>query len=306
MLTLLVIIVVARPLVGGEFPGQMADLADPGSMALTFLTLLALAGWAGWRVLRREPAIYLGWADLAVLGVAGLGFFGATWAGYARPAWLAGWDWLSLGAGFFLVRQLAVHAEEKHGLMAVLLAVAVALSAEGVYQAVRVLPAEARAEEKYREDKLDDDPYGYHRTEFMVRGLTPSPLELFELRDRLERSRVHGPYFRADSLAAVLALTFPLAAGVVLASLRGRAALWQILLAGVCLVGVGAVLVLSRSWPAVLAAGAGGLAGLGFLVLPRRGALGLTVLLLVAWAGLVWQLGLAARAVEVGPGAMQV
>lgn len=300
------VVLVARPLVGGEFPGLQSDLADPGSMALTFFSLFACAAWAGWRLLQGASTVYLGWADLAVIGLVAVIFLGTGNASYPRPALLAGWDWLSLGLLFVLVRQLAVRPEEKHGLVAVLLAGAVALSAEGIYQGVYAQPREGQAVEKYREEKLDEDALGYHRTELMVRGISPTPLELHTIGERLAQRRVHGPYFQASSLAAVLALAVPLLGGAFLAGWRGRVAVWQLVLAGVALLVVVGVLVLTRTWTAVLAAGAVSLGAVSFLVLARRSAWIVTFVLGVAWAGAVLLCDLVPRATEVWPSAWRL
>ncbi|MFO0842224.1 MAG: hypothetical protein U0797_07460 [Gemmataceae bacterium] len=306
LLAVVVAAVVARPLVGGEHPGLASDFADPGGMALTFLTLFAVAGWAGWRLVMRQPAVYLGWADLAVFAVGLFAFVGATHAAYRRPAWLAGWDWLSLGLLYLLVRQLSARPEERHGWVAVLLATAVAVSAEGIYQAVYVLPAQAAAEQKFRDEKLSDDPTEYHRFEAAVRGVEATPLELHHLADRLDNRRAHGPYFYPGSLAAVLALALPLAAGALLASYRGRAPTWQTALATVCLLAIAAALVLTREWVAVLmvALAAAGLLCCVYLKRPAGWIAGLSVVV----AGLVTAslLGLLPRVEEVWPAAWRL
>jgi hypothetical protein len=301
-----VTVVVARPLVGGEHPGYLSDFADPGSMALTFLTLFAVAAWAGWRLIMRQPALYLGWADLAVFAVGLFAFLGATHAGYRRPAWLAGWDWLGTALLYLLVRQLAVRPEERHGWVAVLLAGAVAVSAEGLYQSVYVLPAQAAAEQKYREDRLTDDPTAYLNTEYLVRGMRVTPLELHQLIDRLENRRAHGPFFHPASLAAVLALAMPLAAGALLASVRGQSPAWQSGLAAVCLLAIGAAQVLTREWSAVAMVGLAAV-GLACCLYMKRPA-GLIAALVVVAAGVggVFALGLLPRAEEVWPGAWQL
>ena len=65
-------------------------------------------------------------------------------ADYKFPARLIAWEWFGLLVSFFVVRQLAVTPSEQHGLFAVVLAGAVALAAQGIYQEVVELPSNRR------------------------------------------------------------------------------------------------------------------------------------------------------------------
>lgn len=305
-------VVVARPLVPGEQPGLMSDFADPGGMALTFLTLFAVAGWAGWRLIQRQPALYLGWVDLAVFAVGLLAFVGAAHASYPRPSWLAGWDWLGMGLLYLLIRQLSVRPEERHGWVAVLLAGAVAMSAEGVFQAAYTLPMRTRAEEtSFRANILRDDNESLHsryqkylRTEYVVRGLTVTPMELHQQADRLEHGRVSGPYFHPASLAAVLAMALPLAAGALLASVRGKAPPWQTGLAAVCFLLIGAALVLTKETTALVIVVQAGLAMICCVYLKRP--VGLIAALVLIAAGLGGAVVMMPTAVEAWPAAWRL
>ncbi len=239
VLALIAAIAIARPFVLAEHPGYLSDFADPGSMTLTFLTLVAVTLWAVWRVVRGQLALYLNGVDLAVFALGLLVFLAASWAGYPRSAWLAGWDWLGLALFYLLVRQFAITPMERHGWLAVLLALGVTISVEAVYQSLSVLPKQAAAEEDYRYKNAADDATAYFRTEAFLRGLQATPLELHQQATRLEQRQVSGPYFHPTSLATVLSLTLPLAVGAVLASMRNGSPPWQI---GLAVLGAGFVI----------------------------------------------------------------
>ena len=235
LLVLVCVLVVARPLVGSEHPGLVSDFSDPGGMVLTFLTFLACAGWVGWRAWRGETPLYFGWVDLAFLALALAVFLGATHASYKRPAWLAGWDWVGLALLVLLVRQLAVRPEERHGLVALLLASVVALAGEALFQAFYTLPKQHTAIEAFISEESSSSPDQFLPQQMAVRGITPTPLEMFELQRRLDGSQVYGPYYHPESLAAVLALAIPLLFGAVFACIRGGGAGWQMSLASFAL-----------------------------------------------------------------------
>ena len=289
LLVLVCVLVVARPLVGSEHPGLVSDFSDPGGMVLTFLTFLACAGWVGWRAWRGETPLYFGWVDLAFLALALAVFLGATHASYKRPAWLAGWDWVGLALLVLLVRQLAVRPEERHGLVALLLASVVALAGEALFQAFYTLPKQHTAIEAFISEESSSSPDQFLPQQMAVRGITPTPLEMFELQRRLDGSQVYGPYYHPESLAAVLALAIPLLFGAVFACIRGGGAGWQMSLASFALVLAAAALACTKCWPAMAAvwivtALAGGLAWPA-----RMGGrkVGLPLGLLAAGAGVV-------------------
>jgi hypothetical protein len=279
LLVLLSAIIVARPLVRGEDPGLLSDFSDAGGMALTLLAFLGCAGWAGWRLWSRQPVLYVGLVEGALFMLAALFVIGTAFAPYFRAAWLASWEWVGLLLTFFLVRQLAVRPEEQRGLMAVLLAGAVALSVQGLYQTVWEIPATARAT-NYR-------PEEYLEKQLKERLLQPTPLEKQQLLERLQRRQVHGPFFHPASLAACLALFLPMLAGAVLASRRGDTPGWLRAMVITFAVLALVVLLLTRCWSAVTAVG---LVGLAMLVLcwpGRRGGVkvGLVLAMLLAAAG---------------------
>jgi hypothetical protein len=272
-------LIVARPLVRGEDAGLVSDLSDPGHMSLTLLAFIGCAGWAGWRLWARQPALHVGLIEGILLILVVLFFIGTATAPYYRAAWLASWEWLGLLLTVFLVRQLAVRPDEHRGLIAVLLAGAVALSVHGLYQAVWEIPATYRT--------MKDPPSEYIDKQLDQRLLLPTPLEKHQLLQRLERLQVHGPFVHPASLAACLALFLPIMVGAAIASRRGDVPGWiqgiSITFAGLALV----VLLFTRCWSAVAAVGSVGLGMLGLCWPVRRGGLrvGLALFGLLAGAG---------------------
>ena len=172
------------------------------------------AAWAGWRLATKRPAIYLGPVDYALLALSLLLAVGRRGLGYAPGGMLAGWEWFGLGLVLVLVRQLAVRPEDKQGILCVLLASAVALSAQGTYQAVSEIPREARAAAS-----KGSPPGSSPRRP--AAASTPVPRSL-QLSDRLEHRQVHGPYFHPASLAGVLVLGVPVLTAVVAGCAAGR------------------------------------------------------------------------------------
>ena len=140
LLLLLTIILVARPLVWGEDTGLVSDFSDASGLALVLMAIIAAAAWGGWRLVNKQSAIYLGPVDYALLALSLLLAVGVGGLGYRRAGMLAGWEWFALGLLLVLVRQLAVRPEDKQGILCVLLATAVSLSAQGTYQAIRDIP----------------------------------------------------------------------------------------------------------------------------------------------------------------------
>src|SRR5262245_63697833 len=58
------VLIVSRPMIRGEDPGLISDLAEPGGMVWVFLALLGCVAWSLWRPWAGEEAIYLGWVEV--------------------------------------------------------------------------------------------------------------------------------------------------------------------------------------------------------------------------------------------------
>lgn len=306
LLVLLTVLLVARPMVGGEFPGLGSAFADPGGLTLTFLALLGCAGWGVWRWWSGQTAVQAGLADLLLLALVVLQFAGASVAAHGRPAWIAAWDWLGVGLIFFLVRQLATRPEDRHGLTAVVLAVAVALAGEGAYQTLFTLPRENAAAREAGQDAATRV-----REQLSERGLSASPRELEQLTRRLEARQAHGPYFHPGSLAALLALAIPGLVGATVASRRGGGPAWQSGLLAACALLTIVTPGLTGDLLALTAAAVTALLLSGVLFWPaRRGGWRVGLPLAVLLAGALVAFGLPASAWqthrEVWPAAWQM
>ncbi len=249
-------LIVARPLVLGEEPGLSANLADPWGMVLTLLWLLAAAGWAAWRFWLRpvsasrdgkgavgEPLPcgrssdwYGGLVQTALLMTVALVFVSAELAAdYKFPARLIVWEWLGLFVSFLVIQQLAVTPREQHGLFTVVLAGAVALAVQGIYQECIELP---------RNRQLAEDPEAFraHWAEENP-GQDISEAFLQQLRLRAMENNVFGPYAHPNSYAGFLVLWLPGLVGAVVVSRRMPVPRWQMVLLIGC-----AVLGLSALW----------------------------------------------------------
>jgi hypothetical protein len=290
LLVLLSAVIVARPLVRGEDAGLVSDFSNPGHMTITLLAFIGCAGWAGWRLWARQPALHVGPIEGLLFILPLLFFIGSAFAPYHRAAWLASWEWVGLLLTVFLVRQLAVRPEEQRGLMAVLLAGAVALSVQGLYQTVWEIPATYRTMENWPEDdsahlKTDSaagnltvrtraiQPDEYVDKYLDQRLLLATPLEKYELLQRVQRRQVHGPFFHPSSLAACLVLLLPMLFGAVIVARRDDYPGWLRTMAGVFASMSIVVLLLTRCWSAVAAVGLVGLVVVGLYWPARRGGL---------------------------------
>jgi len=276
LVVLVTALIVARPLVLGEEPGLSANLADPWGMVLTLLWLLAAVGWAAWRFWLRPVSAsggstapgerstggitaparqespsatnwYGGLVQTALLATVALVFVSAEVAApYKFPARLIAWEWFGLFVSFFVVRQLAVTEREQHGLFTVVLASAVALSAQGIYQYCVELPSNrqlAENPEAFRASWAEENP-----------GQEISETFLQQMRLRAMENNIFGPYAHPNSYAGFLDLWLPGLIGAVVVSYLVKAGKWQIILTALC-----ALLGLSALW---LTHSRGGLLGL--------------------------------------------
>ncbi|HEY7312497.1 MAG TPA: O-antigen ligase family protein, partial [Gemmataceae bacterium] len=264
LLVLVTTLLVARPLVLGEDPGLTDNLSDPWGMVLTLLWLVAAAGWAVWRFWLRptssdkelpsrlQSAIdtpqsenwYGGLVQTALLATVALVFVSAEFAArYKFPARLIAWEWFGLFVTFFVMRQLAVTPAEQRGLFAVVLAGAVALSAQGIYQQFVELPSNRRLAE-------DPEKLRAAATESGVQVATEGSLE--QLRRRTLENNIFGPYANPNSYASYLVLWLPGLIGAVVVCRRTGAPNWQTILAACFAILGGAALWLTHSRGAML------------------------------------------------------
>jgi len=336
LLVLVTTLLVARPLVLGEEPGLTDSLADPWGMILTLLWLTAAFGWAVWRFWLRPQgpgaspprsaknskeasflAFFAPWREdsseanprnwyggivqTALLVTVAIVFLSAELAAhYKFPARLIAWEWLGLFTAFFVVRQLAVTPAEQRGLFAVLLAGAVSLAAQGIYQAVVELPQNrklAEDPEKLRATWAEESP-GQETDEGFLEGLRRRALE----------NNIYGPYAHPNSYAGYLVLWLPGLIGAAILCRRMGAPNWQTILTACGAVLGGAALWLTHSRGAILGLA---LVGVGVIVLLWRRTLRthllVTLVSALVLAGLVygaWRGGLLTRGMGKGSNAV--
>ena len=260
LLAVLTALIIVRPFARGEDPGHLSDFSDPSGMALTLLTLAGCAGWAVWRLWSRQQMLPLGTVEIGLFALTALYFIGAGFAPYSRAAYLAASEWLGLALLVFFARQMVSRPEEQQGLLAVLLATAVALSVQGVWQAGYELPALARSAGT-PEQAIEEQDNG--------RLISPVPLEKAQQIDQLRRRAVSGPFFHPSSLAACLVLLLPGLVSAVVACARSRAPHWLALLAVILALLAAVVLGMTRDALALAALALAGLVWAG-LYLPAR------------------------------------
>ncbi|MEX2120363.1 MAG: O-antigen ligase family protein [Pirellulales bacterium] len=201
LLAVLTALFVARPLSPTEGAAAHGD-----GIPMVMLILLLLTGWLLWGVLQGRLAMRLAWVDAAwaaLLFWHSLSALRATGINAPRPALNMLWEWLALGLGFFLVRQLLESRREQRALAAVMVALSVALAAFGLHQYLYSLPATRAEYQKNPERALAqagiaaDDQAGVER--FEQRLASTEPMATFAL---------------ANSLAGVLAAWLVVAAGI--------------------------------------------------------------------------------------------
>ena len=262
-------------------------LADPWSLVLTLFWLLAAVGWAAWRYWLRpasqgsgmnrsrdhqgavSPPLadgrgsdwHGGLVQLGLLAMVALVFVSAEVAAdYKFPARLIAWEWFGLLVSFFVVRQLAVTPSEQHGLFAVVLAGAVALAAQGIYQEVVELPSNRR---------LAENPEAF-RAAWVAENPAQEPVEglLKQLRLRALERNIYGPYAHPNNYAGFLVLWLPGLIGAVIVCRRTHAPRWQTIFTACCAILGLTALWLTHSRGAILGLTAAG-AGAGLFVYRR-------------------------------------
>ncbi len=155
------------------------------------------------------------WADLALAIFLLLHTSSAVWAlrtGAPRPAVNMMWEWIGLGVGYFLVRQLLVESREIRAIVVVMIGLAAALSCFGLEQYFISLPAD--------QARWIKDPDGVLRNAGVVAPPGSRQRVLFE--QRINSTEPMATFALANSLAGFLAPWLVVTLGVGL-SLRGNA-----------------------------------------------------------------------------------
>ena len=198
------------------FPSESAADEGDGQVVVMLWMLLAVA-WAVGTIGQPKFRVRFGWTDAAVgllIGWHTLAALVAVRNGSPRPALNMLWEWVAMGIAFFLVRQLFTQRREARAAVAVMIALAVALSTYGLYQYFHELPT-TRA-------MYEQDPTGMLREAGLEFGADTTARDLFE--NRLQSVEPFATFALANSLAAYLApwLVTALAIGIVGFSVRNR------------------------------------------------------------------------------------
>ena len=122
---------VVRPLYPSEGAASRGD-----GLPVVMLWLALAVFWLLGAIGRREFRLRFGWIDAGLFLAIGLHTVSALWAathGSPRPAVNMLWEWIGLGVGFFLTRQLVDGPREARAVVAVMVALAVALACYGMY-----------------------------------------------------------------------------------------------------------------------------------------------------------------------------
>ncbi|MHC4179152.1 MAG: O-antigen ligase family protein, partial [Planctomycetota bacterium] len=205
---------VARPL----FPSEGAARQGDG-LPVVMLWLVLAALWGFGAIARPRFRVRFGWTDAAVLLLIAWHTIAALWAAKhlsPRPAVNMLWEWIALGLAFFLARQLIAGRREARAIVAVMIALAVALSAYGLYQYAHELPNQ-RAEYAGDLDRAMRDAGVW---------FPPGAPERQAFKDRLESKEPYATFALANSLAGYLAPWLVVLAGVGISAGPGRRRLW--------------------------------------------------------------------------------
>ena len=228
---------IARPM----FPSEAAASRGDGLIAVMFWIVLGVA-WLLAVIGQREIRFRFGWVDGALGVFVVFHTIAALWAvahASPRPAVNMLWEWVGLAIAFWLTRQVLLGCRETRAMVAVMVGLAVAMAAYGLYQYFYELPL-TRAE--YR---LAPDHY------LAENGLWFSPgspeRALFE--NRLESVEPLATFALTNSLAGFLAPWLVVLAGIAAMGLpeRGRWAAIGGLIASATIIGASLLLTKSRS-----------------------------------------------------------
>jgi hypothetical protein len=214
LLGLVTALIVARPMVPGDDPGLLSPLSHPAGLVITLGWFIVLAGWAAWRAWKSEGTwITSGGADLVLLAVAAL-FFLSTFSSvekYRQPAWLISWEWLGFALVFFLIRQLARSPEDNHAMFCALLACAVSVAVQGLFQWAFELPS--------LRDEIRDDPAALGRSLTYQYAHVETEDSLYYTREAATNTlRPAGTFMDPDNFAGFLILLLPGLVGLALSA----------------------------------------------------------------------------------------
>ena len=230
---------------------ESAVLGDGLVLVMLFLGIGSI--WAVSQARRPDARIRFSAVDAAVLLLLGLYCLSGLIAipsGNVRSIVNMIWQWIGLGTGYFLLRQLVRRAVEARVIVAVMIAMAVSLASYGLYQYCWDFP-QMRAE-------YAQDPEAAIRA--AGEWYKPGSPEWQHFKDRVQSPEPLATFALTNSLAGFLAPWLIVTAGLLLPSARGsRADRFNLALILLMLI---ACFILTKSRTAWVAVGMGGL-GLG-------------------------------------------
>lgn len=220
-----VAVCVARPLVPSEGVAWLGD-----GHAFTMLLLLLTCGylllvWSEGRFTRRFHA-----TDAGVLALVAFCLLSALLGVYVffqgnssnaefrarfpapRLALNMTWEWIGLGLTYFLARQLPKSGGQTRVLVAIMIALATAMSVLGLYQVAVTLPAERAAYEADPDGVLTELGQWYE----------PGSPERVRFESRLASTEPLGTFALTNSLAGLLVTWITVCAGVLWQTLRAQ------------------------------------------------------------------------------------
>ncbi len=251
----MIALLVARPL----FPSESVNLGDGLTAVVLWLALGVLT--LGVALRQRQFSLRFGVMDVVVLlffvWIAAASLWAAQYRS-PRPSLNAMWEWIGLGVGYFVARQLLETEREARAVMAVMISLAVGVSVYGLYQAWCEMP-QARA-------AYAVDPEGAMRAAGIY--YSPDSPERKHFEDRLRNSEPLATFALTNSLAAFLAPWLVLLLGI-LASVRGNRN--RLLAVALCSMPLVACFLATKSRSGYLAAGIGVLLIWLFSVGGKRG-----------------------------------
>jgi len=238
----LMALLVARPL----FPSESAAVHGDG-LTVVMLWIALAVFWLLGAVGRSKFSFRFGGVDAAVLALVLWHTVAALWActqGSPRPAVNMLWEWVGMGLCFLLARQFITTAREARATVAVMIALAVALAAYGLYQYAYEMP-------QTRADYAADPDLAMRETGLWF---PPGSPERKRFEDRLQSTEPIATFALTNSLAGFLAPWLVILAAVACLKGQGRKRILGLVL---CLIPVAICLILTKSRGGYIATGAG-------------------------------------------------
>ena len=267
LLFVLTALLVARPLLPSEGVSWVGD-GQPFNLITIGLgsVVLLLATIEGGFVRRANLA------DASVAALVVLSIVAAQYsAQYRTPRVSVNmmFEWIALGFIFYMVRQLVRTPRESRALIAVMLSLAMTMTAYGFFQVAISLPATRAAYAENPDEVLQASGQWF----------PPDTPEREQFEKRLQSNEPLATFALTNSLAGFLLPWFVIATGIFLGTIGARfasggerdgrrriVAVAQLLAAVLCIVAMGACLVLTKSRSAYVAAAC------GLLLLPMLNA----------------------------------